>query len=399
MMNCIREVNENVYWIGGNDRRLSLFENIFPIPRGISYNAYVVLDEKTILLDTVDWSIGHLFFDNLETALQGRTLDYIVINHMEPDHCACLKEVINRYPEVVIVGNAKTFTMIDQFFGIEINKLVVKENDTLTTGKHTFTFVMAPLVHWPEVMVTYDSYDKTLYSADAFGTFGALDGALFNDEVDFEHEWLDDARRYYANIVGKYGPQVQMLLKKASSLEIATICPLHGPVWRNNIDYIVSKYDCWSKYEPEEKGVVLAYGSIYGNTENVMEIIASKLKQAGVKNVRMYDVSKVHVSNLISEVFHYSHLILAAPTYNSGIFPPMENFLSDMITLSLKKRSVALLENGTWGALCAKHMSTKLETMKDMEIINEPITIKSTLKTEQVDDIDNLVTTIVASIG
>ena len=326
-------------------------------------------------------------------------MDYIVINHMEPDHCACLKEVINRYPEVVIVGNAKTFTMIDQFFGIEINKLVVKENDTLTTGKHTFTFVMAPLVHWPEVMVTYDSYDKTLYSADAFGTFGALDGALFNDEVDFEHEWLDDARRYYANIVGKYGPQVQMLLKKASSLEIATICPLHGPVWRNNIDYIVSKYDCWSKYEPEEKGVVLAYGSIYGNTENVMEIIASKLKQAGVKNVRMYDVSKVHVSNLISEVFHYSHLILAAPTYNSGIFPPMENFLSDMIALSLKKRSVALLENGTWGALCAKHMSTKLETMKDMEIINEPITIKSTLKTEQVDDIDNLVTTIVASIG
>lgn len=397
-MNCIREVNEDVYWVGGNDRRLSLFENIFPIPRGVSYNAFVVLDQKTVLLDTVDWSIGHLFLDNLEAALQGRKLDYVVVNHMEPDHCACLKEVVARYPEVIIVGNVKTFSMIEQFFGIAINKLVVKENDTLNTGKHTFTFIMAPLVHWPEVMVTYDSYDKTLYSADAFGTFGALDGSLFNDEVDFEYEWLDDARRYYANIVGKYGVQVQGLLKKARNLEIKTICPLHGPIWHSNIDYIMSKYECWSKYEPEEKGVVLIYGSIYGNTENVIEIIASKLKQAGIKNVKMYDVSKTHVSNLISEVFHYSHLVLAAPTYNSGIFPPMENLLSDMVALAVKKRTVALLENGTWGALCAKQMRAKLDLMKEIDLIGDVITIKSSLRNEQITDIDNLVNNLIESM-
>lgn len=397
-MNCIREINEGVYWVGGNDRRLSLFENIFPIPRGISYNAYVVLDEKTVLLDTVDWSIGSLFLDNLEAVLQGRKLDYIIVNHMEPDHCACLKEVIARYPDVIIVGNTKTFTMIDQFFKIEINKLIVKENDELNTGKHTFTFMMAPLVHWPEVMVTYDHYDKTLYSADAFGTFGALDGSLFNDEVEFDREWLDDARRYYANIVGKYGPQVQSLLKKASNLEIKMICPLHGPVWRSNLDYIISKYDCWSKYEPEQQGVVLIYGSIYGNTENVIEIIASKLKQAGINQVKMYDVSKTHVSNLISEVFHYSHLVLAAPTYNSGIFPPMENLLSDMVALSVKKRTVALLENGTWGALCAKQMRARLETMKDIEIIGEPITIKSSLRDDQLVDLDCLVSSLIESL-
>lgn len=397
-MNCIREINEGVYWVGGNDRRLSLFENIFPIPRGISYNAYVVLDEKTVLLDTVDWSIGSLFLDNLEAVLQGRKLDYIIVNHMEPDHCACLKEVVALYPDVIIVGNTKTFTMIDQFFKIEINKLIVKENDELNTGKHTFTFMMAPLVHWPEVMVTYDHYNKTLYSADAFGTFGALDGALFNDEVEFDREWLEDARRYYANIVGKYGPQVQSLLKKASNLEIKMICPLHGPVWRNDLDYIIGKYDCWSKYEPEQQGVVLIYGSIYGNTENVIEIIASKLKQAGIKQVKMYDVSKTHVSNLISEVFHYSHLVLAAPTYNSGIFPPMENLLSDMAALSVKKRTVALLENGTWGALCAKQMKAKLEAMKDIEIIGEPITIKSSLRDDQLVDLDSLVSSLIESL-
>ena len=398
MMNCIREVNENVYWIGGNDRRLSLFENIFPIPRGISYNAYVVLDEKTILLDTVDWSIGHLFFDNLETALQGRTLDYIVINHMEPDHCACLKEVINRYPEVVIVGNAKTFTMIDQFFGIEINKLVVKENDTLTTGKHTFTFVMAPLVHWPEVMVTYDSYDKTLYSADAFGTFGALDGALFNDEVDFEHEWLDDARRYYANIVGKYGPQVQMLLKKASSLEIATICPLHGPVWRNNIDYIVSKYDCWSKYEPEEKGVMIVYASMYGNTESAVESLATKFVEKGIKNVVMYDVSSTHVSNLISETFRVSHVVLASVTYNLGIYPPMHNYLMDMKALNLQNRTFAIIENGSWACRSGNLMREFLEGMRDMTVLDDKVTLVSSMKEDNITDMDILVDSVMESM-
>ena len=396
MMNCIREVNENVYWIGGNDRRLSLFENIFPIPRGISYNAYVVLDEKTILLDTVDWSIGHLFFDNLETALQGRTLDYIVINHMEPDHCACLKEVINRYPEVVIVGNAKTFTMIDQFFGIEINKLVVKENDTLTTGKHTFTFVMAPLVHWPEVMVTYDSYDKTLYSADAFGTFGALDGALFNDEVDFEHEWLDDARRYYANIVGKYGMQVQALLKKAAGLDIQMICPLHGPILKENLGYYIGLYDTWSKYEPEDEGIVIAYASIHGNTGKAAKKFAEILEAKGAKKVVVTDLSRDDMAEAVEDAFRYDTLVLACATYDGGLFPCMEDFLHHLKAKNYQKRKIAFMENGSWAPTAAKNMKAIVENFKNVELVDPVVTIKSTMKEENVKTMEELADNLLA---
>ena len=276
---CVKNVKEDLIWVGGSDRRLALFENVFPIPRGVSYNAYLVQDEQTVLMDTVDSSIGSLFFENLEHALNGKMLNYVVVNHMEPDHAATLSELVLRHPEVTVVCNAKTIVMIRQFFNFEIDSraLIVKEGDTLCTGRHTFTFVMAPMVHWPEAMVTYDVTDKVLFSADAFGTFGALNGGLFADEYDFETEWLPDARRYFTNIVGKYGTQVQALLKKAAGIEIETICPLHGPVWRKNIGWFIDKYQKWSTYTPEDKAVMIAYASVYGNTQNAAEILAARL--------------------------------------------------------------------------------------------------------------------------
>ena len=267
-MYCVHPVTSDVLWLGASDRRLALFENVYPIPRGISYNAYLVLDEKTVLLDTADKAVGDRFLENLEYGLHGRNLDYVVVNHMEPDHCATLGEVLRRYPQTQVVGNAKTITMIGQFFDLDLTgrTVTVKEGDTLSTGRHTFTFVMAPMVHWPETMATYDSTDRILFSADAFGTFGALNGNLYADEVNFERDWLDDARRYYANIVGKYGAQVQALLKKAAGLDIAYICPLHGPIWRENIGWLIDKYQKWSTYAPEDRGVTIFFGSVYGNT-------------------------------------------------------------------------------------------------------------------------------------
>ncbi|MBR6569143.1 MAG: MBL fold metallo-hydrolase, partial [Clostridia bacterium] len=269
-MNCAVKVSDQIIWVGGNDRRLNLFENAYPIPRGISYNAYIVLDEKTVLVDTADKAIGDLFLENIEAALDGRRLDYVIVQHMEPDHAATLVRVCEKYPEATVVASAKAATMIGQFFGGGLAQRIqpVNEGDVLETGSHRFTFVMAPMVHWPEVMVTYEMTTKTLFSADAFGTFGAVSGFLFADEVDFERDWLDDARRYYANIVGKYGAPVQTLLKKASGLEIAMICPLHGPIWRENIAWYVDKYQKWSTYTPEEDGVLIAYASVYGHTEN-----------------------------------------------------------------------------------------------------------------------------------
>ncbi|MDD4511134.1 MAG: FprA family A-type flavoprotein, partial [Oscillospiraceae bacterium] len=325
-MYCVKKITDDMSWIGGSDRRLALFENVFPIPRGVSYNAYVVLDEKTVLLDTVDKAVSSQFFENLAHVLDGRQLDYLVVNHMEPDHCGTMSELVLRYPEVKIVANAKTVTMIKQFFDFEIDSrvIVVKEGDTLSTGRHTFTFVMAPMVHWPEAMVTYDITDKILYSSDAFGTFGAINGNLFADEVDFETEWLPDARRYYTNIVGKYGTQVQALLKKAANLEINMICSLHGPVWRKNIGWFIDKYLKWSSYTPEDQAVMIVYGSIYGNTENAANILASKLADAGVRNIAMYDASVTHPSVIVSEAFRCSHLVFASATYNAGIFCNME---------------------------------------------------------------------------
>lgn len=397
-MHCTRKVTEDVVWVGGSDRRLALFENIFPIPRGVSYNSYLLKDEKTVLLDTVDRSIADQFLDNLNYALEGRSLDYVIVNHMEPDHCALIRDIVERYPEVQIVGNAKTFTMIDQFFEFDLTgkTVTVKEGDTLETGKHKLSFIMAPMVHWPEVMMTYDATDKILFSADAFGTFGALNGSIFADEVNFDRDWLEDARRYYTNIVGKYGAPVQAVLKKASGIEIGMICPLHGPIWRENLSYLLEKYQIWSSYEPEDRGVMIAYASMYGNTENLANVLACKLADAGIRNIAVYDVSNTHVSQLIAESFRCSHIVLAAPTYNGGIYPVMENYLNDMQALAVQKRTFAVLDNGTWASTAGKQMTEKLSGLKDVKILDTKITIKSALKEAQLEQLDTLVEEIKA---
>ena len=391
-MQCFRKVTEDLYWVGGNDRQIELFENIFPLAKGVSYNSYLLLDEQTVLFDTADYAIGKQFIDNVMAVLNGRNLDYIVVNHMEPDHCSLIGELLLHYPDVKIIGNAKTFPMIEQFFSFDLTgkTLTVKEGDTFCSGKHTFRFIMSPMVHWPEAMMTYDEKDKVLFSADAFGTFNALNGNLFNDELDFNREWLDEARRYYTNIVGKYGPQVQNVLKKASSLDIQMICPLHGPVWRSNLNFIIEKYNLWSRYEPEEKGVMIAYASMYGNTENMAEILAVMLAEAGVKNIHMHNISKTHVSELISDSFKYSHIVLASPTYNNGIYPLMDNYLEDMKALSLQNRTIAVLGNGSWAPQATKLISAKIKEMKNMRLLEASVTIKSSLKEAQLEELNSL---------
>jgi len=384
-MNCTRQIAPDLYWVGASDRRLALFENAYPIPRGISYNAYLALDEKTVLLDTVDQAVSCQFFENLEHLLGSRSLDYVIVNHMEPDHCAALRELVLRYPDVQIVGNAKTQAMIGQFFDADLSRnfLCVKEGDTLCSGRRAYTFVMAPMVHWPETMVTYETSEKILFSADAFGTFGALNGNLFADEVDFARDWLDDARRYYTNIVGKYGVQVQSLLKKAAGLEIRLLCPLHGPIWRENIGWFVEKYQRWGTWTPEERGVLIAYGSVYGHTQNAAEILASGLAEKGVRNIAMYDVSGIHPSYLVSEAFRFSHLVLASSTYNNGIFTPMETFLLDLRAHALQNRTVALIENGTWAPQSGRLMREILASMKEISVLEETVSLKSSVKEPQ----------------
>lgn len=389
-MYCVKNVTEDLYWVGASDRRLALFENIYPIPRGVSYNAYVLMDEKTVLLDTVDKSVEEPFFENLDHVLGGRNLDYLIVNHMEPDHGATIAEVVLRHPNVKIVGNAKTFTMMKQFFDFDVDAhaLVIKEGDTLCTGKHTLGFAMIPMVHWPEAMVTYDAYDKVLFSADAFGTFGALNGNIFADEVRFETEWLDDARRYFTNIVGKYGAQVQAALKKTAALDIQVICPLHGPVWRENLGWFIEKYQKWSTYTPEDSNVLILYASIYGNTENLVHVLAGKLADAGEKNIAMYDVSVTDPSYLLSEAFRCDRIVFASPTYNAGIFPKMETLLAELKAHNFQNRKIAVIENGTWALSAGKLMKEVLSQMKNMEIYDETISVKSSLKDTQMGQIE-----------
>ena len=399
-MYCVKKINGDLCWVGGNDRRLALFENVFPIERGVSYNAYLLTDEKTVLLDTVDRAVSHQFFENLAYALNGRPLDYVVVNHMEPDHCATLDELVLRHPETKIVCNAKTLTMIRQFFTFEADSRtqLVKEGDTLVTGRHTLTFFMAPMVHWPEVMVTYDCKDKILFSADAFGTFGALGGNLFADEVNFAADWLPDARRYYTNIVGKYGAQVQALLKKAAGLKVELLCPLHGPIWRKNIGWFVEKYRQWSSYQPEENAVMIAYASVYGDTENAAEILAGKLAERGVRDVRLYDVSVTHPSVIVAEAFRCSHLVFASTTYNAGIFCNMETALLDLKAHNLQNRTVALIENGSWAATSGGLMKGIFDSMKNMTVLPETVSIRSSLREEQMTELDAMADAIVASM-
>ncbi len=392
-MYCVKKITEDMYWIGASDRRLELFENVYPIPKGVSYNSYVILDEKTVLLDTVDHSVCSQFLENLEHVLNGRTLDYIIVNHMEPDHCASLAEVVIRYPEVKFVGNAKTFTMMKQFFDFDVDNraVVIKEGDTISTGKHTLAFAMIPMVHWPEAMVTYDAYDKVLYSADAFGTFGALNGNIFADELNFEAEWLEEARRYLTNIVGKYGAQVQSALKKAAALDIEMICPLHGPVWRENLGWFIDKYQKWSTYTPEDHAVLIVYASIYGNTESAVNVLAGKISDAGEKNIAMYDVSKTDPSYILAEAFRCDRIVFACPTYNAGLFPKMETLLSELKAHNFQNRKVAVIENGTWAISAGKQMKEILSSMKNMEIYDNTLTVKSSLKRDQMEELDGIV--------
>ena len=399
-MKCTRNVTDHVIWVGANDRRLNLFENLFPIPRGVSYNAYLIKDEKNALMDTVDASASEQFIENVAYALNGGKLDYLVVQHMEPDHCANIQRILELYPETKVVGNVKTMQMISQFFDADLEgrQVVVKEGDTLELGNHTLHFVMAPMVHWPEVMVSYEDSEKILFSADAFGTFGALNGNLFNDEVDFEKDWIDDARRYFTNIVGKYGVQVQNLLKKAATLEIKMICPLHGPVWRENLGWFIEKYDTWSSYKPEDQAVMIAYASIYGNTENAAEILASKLADKGVKNIAMYDVSVTDPSVIVSESFRCSHLVFAAPSYNGGIFTKMETVLSELKAHSLQNRTVAIMENGTWAPVAGRQMREIFAGMKNIELLEEGVTIRSAVKEAQEASLEALAEKIASSL-
>ncbi len=380
-MNGIKKITDDICWIGGTDRRLERFENIFPIPEGVSYNSYYVNDEKTVVFDTADITVADQYLENLKNALSGRNLDYLVVLHMEPDHCSLINAVVALYPDVTIVGSNKTFTFMEQFFeeAASYKKLEVKEGDILSTGKHNFNFIAAPMVHWPEVLMAYDDASKALFSADAFGTFGALDGGIFVDEYDYEKDFLDSSRRYYANIVGKYGMQVQAVFKKAAGLDIQMILSLHGPVWRKNIDWIMDKYQKWSTYAPEEDNIVVVYGSLYGHTASAAESVASGLRNKTGKNVKVYDASETDVSYLIAEVWRCKKIVLICPTYNNGIYPPMESFLNDMIALGVQNRIFALGQNGTWAPVTVKLMTEKIQSLKNIQIVEDTLTIKSNL--------------------
>lgn len=398
-MHCTRKVLDDLIWVGADDRRLACFEGVYGVPDGVSYNSYVLLDEKTVLFDTVDKAVEGTFFENLSYALGGRPLDYLVISHMEPDHAATVESLVIRHPETRIVCNAKIQTLLGQFFNVDMTGKIdlVKEGDTLCTGKHNLTFVMAPMVHWPEVMMSYDTVDGILFSADAFGTFGALNGRLFADETDFMGEHLDEARRYYTNIVGKYGAQVQAVLKKAAGLTLNYVCPLHGFVWRKHFGDFLEKYLLWSSYTPEEKSVLIAYASVYGHTENAANILAVKLSERGVR-VRMYDTSVTPASYIVSDAFRCSHLVFASTTYNAGVFVTMENLLHDIANHNLQGRKVAIIENGSWAPTSGKLMRGMLEGVKGTEFIGENISLRSALKENQLDDMDALADAIAADI-
>ncbi|MCI5839876.1 MAG: FprA family A-type flavoprotein [Peptoniphilaceae bacterium] len=396
----VRKITDDYYYIGGNDHRLALFENIFPIPDGVSYNSYLLKDEKTVVFDTVDWSIAREFLNNIEQVLEGRDLDYLVINHMEPDHGASIELLLDKYPNLKVISTEKSIMIMRQFgFKVDDRTIQVEEGDSMNFGKHDITFVTAPMVHWPEVMMSYDIQDKILFAADAFGSFKANDGRLFNDEVDFDRDWLDEARRYYTNIVGKYGTFVQAVLKKAQTLEINYICPLHGLVWRNNFGYIIDKYDKWSRYEPEKEGALIVYASMYGNTEYAAQAIATKLCERGLTDISVRDVSNTDVSTLIAETFKYSNLIIASVTYNLHVYPKMKDFVNDMKALNVRNRTVSILENGSWAPKVADRLEDFFDNeMQLMDVRPETVTITSSLNYSKEEEIDSLVDGVFDSI-
>lgn len=380
-MKCTRNVTDHVIWVGANDRRLNLFENLFPIPRGVSYNAYLIKDEKNALMDTVDASASEQFIENVAYALNGGKLDYLVVQHMEPDHCANIQRILELYPETKVVGNVKTMQMISQFFDADLEgrQVVVKEGDTLELGNHTLHFVMAPMVHWPEVMVTYDSTDKVLFSADGFGKFGALD---------VEEDWDCEARRYYIGIVGKYGPQVQKLLKVAATLDIQTICPLHGPILTENLGHYLEKYDIWSSYKVESEGVMIAYTSVYGHTKKAAELLAQKLEEKGCPKVVVCDLAREDMAEAVEDAFRYGKLVLASITYNGEAFPFMRTFIENLTERNYQNRTIGLIENGSWAPTAAKVMKGMFEKSKNITWLENNVKIMSSLSDENVAEID-----------
>lgn len=382
-------ITEDLYYLGASDRRIALFESAFPVPRGVSYNSYLLKDEKTVLFDTVDAAVAEEFLHNLEGALGGKKLDYLIVHHVEPDHSASFARVLQRYPDTAVIASAKAAVMLKNFFSYE-GASVVKEGDVLETGKHRLRFLAAPMVHWPEVLFTYDETAGTLFSADAFGTFGALGGSIFADEVHFERDYLDDARRYYFNIVGKYGVQVQNVLKKAAAFELKTVCPLHGPVWRKDFAWYLQKYDLWSKYLPETQGVALFYASVYGHTQNAAEILASAIAAEGVKNIAVYDVSVTDKSVLLAEAFRYSHVVFLSPTYNNGIFVNMEDFLRDLCAHGYCNRRYALAENGSWAPQAARLMQETLSSLKGMQKIGNSVSVLSAVTKQNAQELKTL---------
>lgn len=397
----VRNIGKDLWWIGASDRRLAKFENSYVVPEGMSYDNYLLLDEKTCLLDGIDEAVARQFFENLEYLLNGRNLDYMVVNHMEPDHCAVIPELFRRYPEMKLVGTAKTFQMMAQFydFDAEPRAIKVKDNDVLELGEHTLQFMTAPMVHWPEVMMALDTSDGTFFSADAFGSFGAMSGNIFADEVEWERDWLDECRRYYVNIVGKYGQQVMSLFKKIEGKEITKICPLHGHIWRKDLDVIVDLYKKWATYTPEKKSVAVFYGSVYGHTGNAADILSMKLAEKGVRDVRVYDVSKTDVSELTSVAFEYSHLVFASATYNMQIFDEMNVFLIELLHHNLSDRVVGIMENGSWAPAAGNLMTKKIEEMKRMVILEPMVKIKSGVKDNNIEEIDALVEALVESLN
>lgn len=394
----VRQIADDTWYIGVNDNKTALFENIHPLPEGVTYNSYLILDEKTCLLDTVDWGFAEQFIENLEHLLEDRNLDVVIVNHMEPDHAGALGEIMYRYPKAHFYMTPKAVEFC-RSFGFPIDNVQyteVHEGDVLSLGKHELTFVEAPMVHWPEVMFTYDTTTKVLFSADAFGTFGLLDGRLFDDELDFEKEFMNHARRYFTNIVGKYGKPTMNALAKAAKIEIKMIAPLHGPIWRKNLGTLIEKYKKWATYTPEEKGVLIVYGSMYGHTEEVAYLMASMLVQRGITNIKVYDASKTHLSYIIADGFRLSHWIFTSVTYNMTLYPTVNAVLEDMKMLNLQNRTVAIVENGSWASRAGKLMLDHFNSMRNMNVLNpEALSFQSSLDEEKRPDLEELVDKIV----
>ena len=367
------KISDSIIYVGASDRTLDLFESQYVVPNGMAYNSYVILDDKVAVMDTVDNRVADKWFENLDKALNGRTIDYLIVQHMEPDHSGNIQKLAERYPDMKIVGNAKTFVMMSQFFDYDFSnrQVIVKEGDTLELGSHTLQFIMAPMVHWPEVMVTYESSEKILFAADGFGKFGAMDA---------EEDWACEARRYYFNIVGKYGAQVQALLKKAAGLDIEMILPLHGPILKENLGYYIGKYDVWSSYQPEDKGVLVAYASIHGNTASAAEKLGEMLRAKGVEKVVVSDLSREDMAEVIEDAFRYDRMVVMAASYDGGVFPVMQDFLLHLQAKNYQKRVIGIVQNGTWAPTAGKVMKGIIDTFKDIEPAGDIVTIKSTLK-------------------